>query len=95
MYEYQDHGFAIDRDETREIFGEDSVVQNSNELSFSEEIYRLISRVDKGLKGIEFDGSNVVHGGVTVVGALQDSVTVLPRSVRRRGRSQAPEEEGA
>lgn len=95
VYEYQDHGFAIDRDETREIFGEDSVVENSNELAFSEEVYRMISQVDKGLRGVEFDGGNVVHGGVAVVGALHDSVTVLPRLVRRRSTSQAPEENDA
>ena len=43
-YEYHDHVFAIDRDETKAIFGDQRVVTESNELLLSEEIYRLVSR---------------------------------------------------
>ena len=93
VYEYKDHGFAIDRDETRAIFGEDSVVSSSAELSFGEEVYRLISKVDKGLGAIQFDGSNIVYGGVKVVGSISGGVTLLPPSLRQRGRVRVPEED--
>ena len=95
VYEYKDHGFAIDREEAIGIFGEASIVINSNELSFSEEAYSLVSYVDKGLRALEFDGSNVVQGGIKVVGALDDCVIVLPPSVPRQRRLYFPEESGA
>ena len=87
------HGFAIDRDEAKQIFGEDSVVRSSKELLFSEEVYRLIVQVDKGLKAIKHDGSNVVHGGVKVVGAVHESVTVLPPPSWRLKRAVGTENE--
>ena len=92
VYEYKDHGFAIDREEAIGIFGEASIVINSNELSFSEEAYSLVSDVDKGLRALEFDGSNVVQGGIKVVGALDDCVIVLPPSVPRQRRLYFPED---
>ena len=95
VYEYKDHGFVIDREEAIGIFGEASIVINSNELSFSEEAYSLVSYVDKGLRALEFDGSNVVQGGIKVVGALDDCVIVLPPSVPRQRRLYFPEESGA
>ena len=95
VYEYRDHGFVIDQHEVRDIFGEESVVTNSNELSFSEEVYDLVAYVDKGLRALEFDGSNVVQGGIKVVGSLPNCVTVLPPSVPRRRRLHFPGEEGA
>jgi membrane-bound ClpP family serine protease len=84
VYYYEDHGFAIDRDETREIFGEASVVQNSNELSFSEETYRLISRVDKALQRIELGDGIVMQSGITAVGSFHDCVSVIPPTIIRR-----------
>ena len=90
VYEYKDHGFVIDIEEATAIFGEASVVTDSNELAFSEEVYDLISYVDKGLKSLEFDGSNVVHGGIKVVGSWTDSVIVLPPSVPRDRRLYFP-----
>jgi len=92
-YAYKEHGFAIDRDEATGIFGEDSVVRSSKELSFSEEAYNLIVKVDKGLKAIKYDGSNVVHGGVKVVGAVHDSVTIVPPPPWRLKREVGPENE--
>ena len=92
-YAYKEHIFAIDRDEAKQIFGEDSVVRSSKELLFSEEVYRLIVQVDKGLKAIKHDGNNVVHGGVKVVGAVHESVTVLPPPSWRLKRVAAPENE--
>ena len=91
VYEYKDHGFAIDRDEARAIFGEDSVVVSSNELSFGEEVYRLISKVDKGLEAINFNGSNTLYGGVKVVGSLNDDVILGPPTARQRGAIRRPE----
>ena len=93
VYEYKDHGFAIDRDEARAIFGEDSVVVSSDELSFGEEVYRLISKVDNGLEEIDSDGSNALYGGVKVVGSLHDGVALGPPSARQRGTIRAPEED--
>ena len=93
VYEYKDHGFAIDRDEARAIFGGDSVVVSSNELSFGEEVYRLISKVDKGLEAINFNGSNTLYGGVKVVGSLHDGVVLAPPSARQRGTMRAPDED--
>jgi hypothetical protein len=95
VYEYKDHGFVIDREEAIGIFGEASIIINSNELSFSEEVYNLVSYVDKGLRALEFDGVNVVQGGIKVVGSLRDCVIVLPPSVPRQRRLYFPEEIGA
>ena len=95
VHDYKDHGFVIDSEEAIRIFGEASVVVSSNELSFSEEVYRLIRNVEIGLReahsysdelGI-FDNAP----GVKAIGALDDCVSVIPW--RRPTPPREPEDE--
>jgi len=79
VYGYKNHGFVIDKEEAREIFGEERVVDSSNELSFGEEIYRLISRVDNGIRTVKDDDNNLLFEGLSVVGSIHDGVTIIPR----------------
>ena len=82
VHHYKDHGFVIDSEEAIEIFGEASVVVSSNELSFSEEVYRLIRNVEIGLREAHTysDELGIWNNapGIKAIGALDDSVSVIP-----------------
>ena len=76
----------IDSEEAIEIFGEASVVVSSNELSFSEEVYRVIRNVEIGLRGPD-PYPNAISPSidpwshtarVKAVGALYNCVSVIP-----------------
>ena len=86
VHDYKDHGFVIDSEEAIEIFGEASVVVSSNELSFSEEVYRVIRNVEIGLRGPD-PYRNAISPSidpwshtarVKAVGALDNCVSVIP-----------------
>ena len=74
----------IDSEEAIEIFGEASVVVSSNELSFSEEVYRVIRNVEIGLKDANPDfiaqviDTSFYTSRVKTVGALDNCVSVVP-----------------
>ncbi len=42
MYDYKDHGFAIDHAEADSVFGHNVVVRNSPEYEFANEAYELL-----------------------------------------------------
>jgi hypothetical protein len=82
VHHYKDHGFVIDSGEAIEILGEASVVVSSNELSFSEEVYRLTRTVEIGLREAYpySDELGVWNNAPSVkaIGALDDCVSVIP-----------------
>ncbi len=45
--EYKDHGFVIDKTEAKSIFGEGTVKTNTEEYKLGNEIYGILSRVER------------------------------------------------
>ena len=80
VYEYKNHGFVIDSAEAIEIFGDSSVVTSSNELAFSEDVYRIISKVENQLKGTVDHEQGIMFTGIDVVGSVEDGVDVQSTS---------------
>lgn len=52
VYGYKDHGFVIDKEEAREIFGKDIVKSNTPEYQIGNIIYSTLSRVEEWSKSI-------------------------------------------
>ena len=85
VHDYKDHGFVIDSEEAIEIFGEASVVVSSNELSFSEEVYRVIRNVEIRLIDAspntdvisQYFGTPCSTSRLKAVGALVNCVSVV------------------
>lgn len=47
VYEYKDHGFVIDKTEAIDIFGKEMIKSNSLEYTLGNEIYNVLSEVEK------------------------------------------------
>ena len=68
---------------------------SSKELDFSEDIYRIISKVDEQLRGTVDHDQGIMFTGVHVVGSIEDGVEVrsmpIPSGSRKRTMERDPE----
>lgn len=72
VHEFKDHGFVIDRDEADHYLGEDWVITESEEITFSEEIYSCFEEISLMLEGIK-------NQRLLIVGAFEDDALIINR----------------
>ena len=62
VYDYKDHGFAIDHSEAATLFGNDAIARNTEEYEFANELYEELGFL-KWFVGVRFDRDLAYTGG--------------------------------